>query len=246
MLDFQKTLARALNRESRLYKALRWSYQPIKAFRYEIRRTKIEMARRRLAPEYLAKRGFHGLHVGCGPNLMPGWINTDFESDHPVNFHLDITKPLPFPDACLDAIYAEEVIEHVELVDGRKFLAEARRILKPGGAIRLTTPGADECCRIYLGMEERKADEWGQFWLNPQEFSPEMWINACFNFYGHKHIYSAAQLRAEMKRAGFSETRLCKPHVSESGIAELSGLERRYGDAPDWVFMSTIIVEGQL
>ncbi|TVS19508.1 MAG: methyltransferase domain-containing protein [Gammaproteobacteria bacterium] len=241
----QNTLTQAIRRDSRLYRVLRWAYQPIKAVKHELKGLRDTRTKRRLVPEYLAQPGFHGLHVGCGPNRMPGWINTDFESGHPVDFDLDITKPLPFPDACLDAIYAEEVIEHVELDEGRIFLAEARRILKPGGVMRLTTPGADECCRIYLGMEERKADEWGQFWLNQQEFSPEMWLNSCFNFYGHKHIYSGAQLQRELIRAGFGETRFCKPHVSESGIVELSGLERRYGDAPDWIFLSTVIVEAR-
>ena len=240
-----KYLEQSLAKGSRLYNTLRWSYQPIKAIISEIRHAKSDKTRRRLVPDYLAKPGFHGLQVGCGPLMMPGWINTDCESDQPVDFLLDITKPLPFPNACLDAIYAEEVIEHVDLECGRKFLAETRRVLKPGGALRLTTPGANECCRIYLGLEERRAEEWGQFWLNEQEFSPEMWINSYFNFYGHKHVYSVAQLQGEMKRAGFKETRRCKPHVSDSGIFELSGLERRYGDAPDWIFMPTIIVEGQ-
>ena len=242
---FKRTLKESLATDGRIYNVLRWAYQPVRATKYEVRQWRSESARRRLVPEYLEKPQFHGLQIGCGPTVLPGWINTDFDSDYPVDFIMDITRRLPFPGNSFDAIYGEEVIEHIDFEQGKRFLSEARRILKPGGAIRLTTPGADELCRVYLGLETHSADDFEQFWINPEEFSAEMWLTSNFSFYGHKHIWSSRQLQKEMKAAGFDATRVCKPHVSESGIPQLSGLERRYGDAPDWIWIAAIIVEGQ-
>ena len=43
----------------------------------------------------------------------------------------------------------EEVIEHVTEPQGRAFLREAHRALKPGGTLRLTTPDLAAICRLY-------------------------------------------------------------------------------------------------
>lgn len=45
---------------------------------------------------------------------------------------------VPFPDACADLVISTEVIEHVE--DTRRWLSELARVLKPGGALCLSTP----------------------------------------------------------------------------------------------------------
>jgi predicted SAM-dependent methyltransferase len=238
-------LKERLAADGRLYNVLRWAYQPIKALNWEQRQWRSRSAQRRLVSDYLARDEFHGLQIGCGPTPLPGWINTDYDSDLPADFLMDISKPLPFPDESFDAIYGEEVIEHIDFADGKRFLAEAHRVLKPGGAIRLTTPDAEQTCRIYLGQTERSPNDFGQFWLNEEEFSAEMWINSTFRFYGHKHVWSSGQLQAELRAAGFDQTRICKPHVTGSGIEQLSGHERRYGNAPEWIFDSTMIIEGQ-
>lgn len=46
--------------------------------------------------------------------------------------------PLPFPDASFDAVFAFEVIEHVE--DDIDLLAEMARVGRPGGLLLLSTP----------------------------------------------------------------------------------------------------------
>jgi SAM-dependent methyltransferase len=50
----------------------------------------------------------------------------------------DLDKGLPFKDATADAIRANQVIEHVR--EPGRFLAEAQRVLRPGGLLVVTTP----------------------------------------------------------------------------------------------------------
>ena len=50
----------------------------------------------------------------------------------------NVTSKLPFSDCEIDLIYSSEVIEHIW--EPEAFLAEIKRVLKPGGFLLLTTP----------------------------------------------------------------------------------------------------------
>ena len=51
---------------------------------------------------------------------------------------IDLHKPLPYADASFDVVILTEVIEH--LAEYRTVMYEAARIVKPGGAVIITTP----------------------------------------------------------------------------------------------------------
>lgn len=55
-----------------------------------------------------------------------------------VDFRTGTGTALPFPDASFDVLASFQVIEHVE--QEADFLREARRVLRPGGRLYLTTP----------------------------------------------------------------------------------------------------------
>jgi len=224
----------------KLYSTLRWCYQPVKAARYLTWELGRQPRKRRLLAR---KNGFKGLHFGCGTFRLAGWLNCDVDGGV-ADFPLDITRPLELPSDHFDALYGSEVIEHVDLPQARKFLSEARRILKPGGVVRLTTPDAPQVCRTYLGLNPRASlDRFHTTWIEG-EFSPEIWVNSMFNGYGHKHLYSYESLARELTAAGFVDIRRCEPQRTRSGIAQLQNLERRYGESPpEFIFSTTLIVE---
>ena len=49
-----------------------------------------------------------------------------------------LDEPLPLPDGAFDLVLCAETIEHVR--DVQLLLSEARRVLRPGGELALTTP----------------------------------------------------------------------------------------------------------
>jgi SAM-dependent methyltransferase len=51
---------------------------------------------------------------------------------------LDHEAPLPFPDGEFDLVLCAETLEHVR--DVQRLLSEARRVLRPGGELAITTP----------------------------------------------------------------------------------------------------------
>ena len=49
--------------------------------------------------------------------------------------------PIPMPDASHDVVYADQVLEHMPGIDrARELVAEARRVLRPGGALLVVVP----------------------------------------------------------------------------------------------------------
>lgn len=84
----------------------------------------------------------------CGGNRLDGWNNHDADCD--------ITRALPFPDGCADAVFIEHGLEHVSPPDGLRFLIEAHRILKNRGILRVCVPVLDR-----LSMEHARDIIWG-------------------------------------------------------------------------------------
>src|SRR5262249_39619387 len=120
------------------------------------------------------------LHLGCGLNVVDGWLNVDgswnawlanhplirklakasrlaprsmFEVEFPRGITtLDVRKRLPWGDGAFEAVYASHLLEHIHLEDAKRLLRECRRVLKPGGVIRIVVPDLKAVALEYLGM----------------------------------------------------------------------------------------------
>ncbi len=67
-----------------------------------------------------------------------------------ITLKADLNKKLPFKDKSFDAIHANQVIEHVTNVDS--FIAEIKRLLRPGGYAIISTENGSSWCNIFASV----------------------------------------------------------------------------------------------
>jgi cyclopropane fatty-acyl-phospholipid synthase-like methyltransferase len=79
------------------------------------------------------------LNLGCGWDILPGWLNTDASPNLGPDVHVwDLDRvPWPWMDATADEIRGIDIFEHVHTHVA--FMTECHRILRPGGVLRLQT-----------------------------------------------------------------------------------------------------------
>ncbi|MEY2438856.1 MAG: hypothetical protein QOI34_241 [Verrucomicrobiota bacterium] len=65
-----------------------------------------------------------------------------------INHRLD--GPLPLENESFDAVYCFHTIEHLNPNAGKRFINDTRRLLKPGGVLRVSTPDLEFHSRDYL------------------------------------------------------------------------------------------------
>ncbi len=90
------------------------------------------------------------LNLGCGQRFHSAWTSVDLAPAHPSICRVDATEPLPFADSAFDAVYHSHLLEHLPRAKALPFLRECRRVLKPGGIMRLAIPNLEAIARLYL------------------------------------------------------------------------------------------------
>lgn len=141
---------------------------------------------------------------------------------------LDIRRPLPFESGAVDWVYAEHLIEHISLTEGITWLSEVRRILAPGGLLRLTTP---DLARYITGYTEggfyakhRRRMRYAMPGAPPMPDRRAFMVNQIFYLYGHRWIYDLDELTFALTEAGFAagavQTRAFRTGVRQD-VAEL-------------------------
>jgi SAM-dependent methyltransferase len=101
------------------------------------------------------------LNWGCGDWVVPGWINSDIK-DGPGILSCDVREGLPLDTDSIDyavSIHALPEFKYTELVG---VLEELRRVLRPGGVLRLALPNLERAFDAY-----RRGDK--DFFLVPDD-----------------------------------------------------------------------------
>jgi predicted SAM-dependent methyltransferase len=94
--------------------------------------------------------GVRRLNWGCGPQPRPGWLNSDVLRGPGIELSCNILDGLPLQSESIDYIVAIHALQALSFVDIGPALAELRRVLVPGGVLRLGLPDLDRAIRAYL------------------------------------------------------------------------------------------------
>lgn len=125
----------------------------------------------------IRKRNFY--NIGAGKFVHPCWTNIDITDEHfqPGNdggvtgilYDLFLHQPIPVATNSAELIYSSHTIEHIDDASLQNMLNESYRMLKPGGAIRLVTPDADNAFRAW-----KNNDRSYFFWIEWEEMNKNL------------------------------------------------------------------------
>jgi SAM-dependent methyltransferase len=185
------------------------------------------------------------LNLGCGAQTPEGWVNVDnalgarvarmpgisrlatrlglFRTQWSGEIFIhDLRRPFPWGDESVDCIYSSHTLEHLTREEGAFVMRECRRVLRPGGIIRIVVPDLRAFINRFL-RGEFPADRFienlavlpsarGRMgrWLATRAESP------------HACMYDADTLLASLERVGLS----CREREPfDSGIPDVDRIE---------------------
>lgn len=90
------------------------------------------------------------LNLGCGGRYHKDWINIDFKSNNEDVIEHNLLKGIPLNNQNVDVVYHSHVLEHFSQKEGKLFMKECYRVLKPNGILRVAVPDLEAIAKEYL------------------------------------------------------------------------------------------------
>lgn len=164
------------------------------------------------------------LHLGSGPIILPNFINVDSAYFWNPDVCMDYLKmDQKWDENSADTIYSCHSIEHLEWPAGvQTFMAQAFRVLKPSGVMRLVVPDFRKVALKYVEGEDLK-DLFGGEHFYGIDCAATRFLYFCREWQ-HTVIFDYPLLHLLLTEAGFTNIRQMPFSVSDTPI--LNGLDR--------------------
>lgn len=170
-----------------------------------------------------ARQSIRRLNWGCGGRGEPGWINSDRKAGRGIELPCDIRDGLPLADDSIDYAVSVHALQEVPLDGLLPVLRELRRVLKPGGVLRLCLPDLDKGIAAYLRRDPAH-------FLIPDEDARSLGGKFVMHmlWYGYSRTLFTQDFIAELLlKAGFSGTTACAFQQTASPYAGITELDNR-------------------
>lgn len=131
--------------------------------------------------------------------------NIEWNRENLIEF-ADATKEIPLPDNSVGVLYSSHMLEHIARSKARRFLAEAMRVLEPGGILRLSVPDLRKAIAEY--NETHDADRFMErILVTAPAFSTIRQKIMVFvtGYRHHQWMYDGKSLSRLLKELGFKD-----------------------------------------
>lgn len=159
---------------------------------------------------------------------------------------------LPIESGSVEEITSEHLIEHLSPRDATHLCREARRLLAPGGVLRLSTPDLAAYVECYRGTpagqefgrirpkaldEALRGLDYGEFIFDgadrPTSLAdamrrPVFLLNVVFQLWGHRWIYDFDELALLLEAAGFQRSAVRRVGFRQGRRPDLARWDNAY------------------
>jgi predicted SAM-dependent methyltransferase len=163
------------------------------------------------------------LNWGCGSWPQPGWINSDIGEHPEVEIVCDIRDGLPLETDSLDYAVSIHALPEIPYPDLVPTLEELRRVLKPGGTLRLALPDLDKGIQAYLGGDS-------DYFLIPDEDARSLGgkLAVQMSWYGYsRSLFTHDFIEELLLKADFTSVTSCAYQKTASPYPEIVELDNR-------------------
>ena len=163
------------------------------------------------------------LNWGCGGHTLPGWINSDQKDGPGIDLSCDIAEGLPLETGSMDYVVSIHALPEVHYDRIVPVLAELRRVIKPGGILRLCLPDLLKGIRAY-----ERGDR--DYFLVPDEDAKSLGAKLITQliWYGYSRTLFTAEFIEEMLiKGGFSRVVHCAYRETSGPDPEIVDLDNR-------------------
>lgn len=136
------------------------------------------------------------INVGSGYVTHPLFVNVDALAAAHVHFSRTVEDLGPFKDDSADLIYVSHCLEHISHRKVNSVLAEWRRVLKPGGVLRLGVPDFDQLLAFYEASGR-----------NVEAIQPVLMGGQTYALNAHYTVFTEQSLRQRLLDVGFLAVR---------------------------------------
>ena len=163
------------------------------------------------------------LNWGCGGHTLPGWINSDQKDGDGIDLSCDIAQGLPLETGSIDYAVSIHALPEVPYDAIVPVLRELRRVIKPGGILRLCLPDLIKGIRAY-----ERGDR--EYFLVPDEDAKSLGAKLITQliWYGYSRTLFTSEFIEEMLlKAGFARVEHCAYRQTSGPHPEIVDLDNR-------------------
>ncbi len=123
--------------------------------------------------------------------------------------YADATRKIPLPDHSAEALYACHMLEHLDRYEALQFLAQARRVLRHNGVLRIAVPDIRRLVEQYLATGDADAFiEATHLTVNKAHTALQRLRCLIVGPRHHHWMYDGKSLCDLLSRTGFADSRV--------------------------------------